>query len=97
MKLAAHRHLYLLHPNHSARCKKCRTRYKTSGNVYVLTGKPRTSIDGTLANRILWICDGGHIRNVGWTKPVDFSMDSGKSSDTSSEEEIRLLQEDGKD
>ena len=65
--------LYLLRPGVLARCKRCRERLKVLGDLFVITTQTAKAIDGKKAARIAFICHGGHVHLVGWTRPVDFS------------------------
>lgn len=58
-----------------ARCKKCRPIFKMNGDILVVYEHPEIGVDGKPAYRLFWRCRcAGHIRSIGYTRPVDFSQ-----------------------
>jgi len=65
----------LLHkPRVEANCVKCRPLFKVEGDVYISYDNAEEGIDGKPAFRLFWKCHcAGHVRPIGYTRPVDFT------------------------
>lgn len=71
--------LYLMKSNQKLKCHKC-SRFPVNGDIFVVETETETSIDGKVAYRTIWICkSGGHLKVLGYTKPVDFGMKKERS------------------
>lgn len=70
--------MYLQKANHMAMCKKCRSRFKVPGNLYIEDEEEEVSIDEKPSFRIVWRCRSGHVRVAGFTRPVDFDRKEGE-------------------